>query len=143
MVKHLKFFMSLLLVAVTMGFLASCGEKDNANDNDTNANNTVETVQLSDTEWDWHNPDSNATGMLDVTVEFNGPALASVITTDFSTGILDTDCYMGTYTCSGNSGTLALRDDDTNTDFSATFTVNGTTMTLQFKGATYTLTKRQ
>lgn len=141
MVKHLKFFMSLLLVAVTMGFLASC-EKDDVNDN-ANTNNTVQTVQLADTEWDWRNSDSNATGMLDVTVEFNGPALASVTTTDFSTGILNTDCYMGTYTCSGNSGTLALRDDDTNTDFSATFTVNGTTMTLQFKGATYTLTKRQ
>lgn len=141
MVKHLKFFMSLLLVAVTMGFLASC-EKDDVNDN-ANTNNTVQTVQLADTEWDWRNPDSNATGMLDVTVEFNGPALASVITTDFSTGILDPRSYLGTYTCSGNKGTLALRDDDTNTDFSATFTVNGTTMTLQFKGATYTLTKRQ
>ncbi len=140
MKKYLRFFATLLFLATSTGFLVSCGEKDKVTDS-TEANNTV---SLDGTRWEWRHPDADHTmGMLDVSVEFNGPRLVSVTTTDMSTGILTVKNYLGTYSCSGNNGTLALRDDDTETNFNATFTVNGSTMTLQCNGDTYTLTKKQ
>ncbi len=137
MIKNLRTLALLLFVAASMTAFSACEEKDN--DNNTSGNTDAST-QVADTEWDWS--DLDGTGIIDVSVEFNGPRLVSVITTDMSTGIMDVKVYQGTYTYSKGNGTLSLRDDDTNASVNATFTVKGTTMTLNFRGATYTLTKR-
>lgn len=130
MVKYLRISALLLFVAAAMNVFYSCGEKD-----------TEETVQLADTNWRWS--DNDATGIIDLSVEFNGPKLVDVIVTDMATGVMDVKVYMGTYTCEGSNGTLSLRDDDTGASVDATFTVNGSKMTLRFKGASYTLTKEE
>ena len=127
MIKHLKLFALLLFVATATFTFTSCGEKD------------VVDVNLADTEWLWS--DSDATGIIDISVGFNGPKLADVHYTDMSTGIMDVKILLGTYTVSGNDGTLSLTDDDTGASVKATFTVNGSKMTFRFKGATYTLDK--
>lgn len=137
MIKNLRTLALLLFVAASMTAFSACEEKDN--DNNTSGNTDAST-QVADTEWDWS--DLDGTGIIDVSVEFNGPRLVSVITTDMSTGIMNVKVYQGTYTYSKGNGTLSLRDDDTNASVNATFTVKGTTMTLNFRGATYTLTKR-
>ena len=123
-------------MAASMITLASC-EKDNSDDNAATDNS------VADTEWSWRVDDlDNATGMIDISVEFNGPKLASLIYTDISTGVMQTDVLIGTYSYSGGRGTLTLDDDYNNTTVNASFTISGTTMTLVFKGITYTLTKQ-
>ena len=127
MIKRFKLFALLLVAAVTMTTLFAC-EKDN-----------VENVKLSDTEWDWS--DDNASGIIDLSVEFNGPKLASLQYTDMSTGVMDVHILIGSYSVDGNKGTLSLRDEDAGTSVNVDFTVNGNKMTLKFKGTNYTLTK--
>ena len=138
MTKYLSFFATLLILATSTGFLVSCGEKDKVTDS-TEANNTV---SLEGTTWLWRHPDYDHTmETLSVSVEFKVHRFVLLTMTDMSTGILTGKDHLGTYSCSGNNGTMTLRDDDTGTNFSATFTVNGSTMTLQCNGDTYTLTK--
>ena len=127
MIKRFKLFALLLVAAVTMTTLFAC-EKDN-----------VENVKLSDTEWDWS--DDNASGIIDLSVEFNGPKLASLQYTDMSTGVMDVHILIGSYSVDGNKGTLSLRDEDAGTSVNVDFTVNGNKMTLKFKGTTYVLEK--
>ena len=143
--KYFKTFALLLLVAsASMVVLAACTEKEDSNTS-TNTNTTVDnSPAVADTEWDWRTEDpDHATGMLDVSVEFNGPKLASLIYTDFSTGILETDVLLGTYSYSGGRGTMTLDDDSNNTTVSVPFSVSDTTMTITFRNVTYNLTKRQ
>ncbi|MBP5645240.1 MAG: hypothetical protein J6W95_04870 [Bacteroidales bacterium] len=127
MIKRFKLFALLLIAAATMTTLFACN-KDN-----------VENVKLSDTEWGWS--DDNATGIIDLSVEFNGPKLASLDYTDMSTGVMDVNILIGSYSVDGNKGTLSLRDEDAGTSVNVDFTVNGNKMTLKFKGTNYTLTK--
>jgi hypothetical protein len=127
MIKRFKLFALLLIAAATMTTLFACN-KDN-----------VENVKLSDTEWSWS--DDNATGIIDLSVEFNGPKLASLDYTDMSTGVMDVNILIGSYSVDGNKGTLSLRDEDAGTSVNVDFTVNGNKMTLKFKGTNYTLTK--
>ena len=127
MIKRFKLFALLLIAAATMTTLFACN-KDN-----------VENVKLSDTEWSWS--DDNATGIIDLSVEFNGPKLASLDYTDMSTGVMDVNILIGSYSVDGNKGTLSLRDDDAGTSVNVDFTVNGNKMTLKFKGTTYVLEK--
>ena len=125
----------LFFVAATMFTFSSCSKDDS--DNIANAPATV-----ADTEWEWSG--SNYTsGVIDVEVGFNGPKLADLIYTDMSTGIMQTDVLLGTYTYSNGKGTLTLEDETNNTTVNLSFTVSGTSMTLKFKGTTYTLTKKQ
>ncbi|MBO7490361.1 MAG: hypothetical protein J6T88_08800 [Bacteroidales bacterium] len=137
MVKKIKKIAMLLFVAATVLSFNACGEKENEN-SDSNSNDAW---MLADTEWNWNDLESDE--VFDVTVEFNGPKLASLRLWDFSTGIMQLSSYMGTFTYSGGNGTLDLRDSDTDAHVTATFKVAGTTMTLTFKGATYTLTKTE
>ena len=127
MIKRFKLFALLLIAAATMTTLFACN-KDN-----------VENVKLSDTEWSWS--DDNATGIIDLSVEFNGPKLASLDYTDMSTGVMDVNILIGSYSVDGNKGTLSLRDEDAGTSVNVDFTVNGNKMTLKFKGTTYVLEK--
>ncbi|MBR4506094.1 MAG: hypothetical protein IKP21_04900 [Bacteroidales bacterium] len=127
----------LLFVAATMFTFASCSKDDSASDTPTNA-----PASVADTEWEWR--DNNYTsGVIDVEVGFNGPKLADLIYTDMSTGIMQTDVLIGTYDYSNGKGTLTLNDETNNTTVNLSFTVSGTSMTLSFRGITYTLTPKQ
>ena len=133
--SQIKKLTLLLFVAATMFTFSSCG-KDNT-DPTTDA-----PASVADTEWEWR--DNNYTsGVIDVEVGFNGPKLADLIYTDMSTGIMQTDVLMGTYDYSNGKGTLTLNDETNNTTVNLSFTVSGTSMTLSFKGVTYTLSKKQ
>ena len=127
MIKRFKLFALLLVAAATMTTLFACN-KDN-----------VENVKLSDTSWRWS--DVNAATIIDLSVEFNGPKLASLIYTDMTSGVMETDVLLGSYSVSGNEGSLSLRDEDAGTSVNVDFTVDGNKMTLKFKGTNYTLTK--
>ena len=52
------------------------------------------------------------------------------------------DIYIGTYSYSTGSGSMSLEDQGLHTTASATFSINGTTMTFKINGGTYTLTKQ-
>ena len=137
MVKQIKKLTALLFVAATMFTFASC-EKEDDNNTTTDAAETV-----AGTEWNWSAEDPNSiSGVIDLQVGFNGPILAELIYTDMSTGIMQTDVLLGTYTYSNGNGTLTLDDDINNTTVNISFTISGTTMTLKFKGVTYSLTKQ-
>lgn len=137
MVKQIKKLTALLFVAATMFAFASC-EKEDDNNTTTDAAETV-----AGTEWNWSAEDPNSiSGVIDLQVGFNGPILAELIYTDMSTGIMQTDVLLGTYTYSNGNGTLTLDDDINNTTVNISFTISGTTMTLKFKGVTYSLTKQ-
>ena len=140
MIKNIKKLTMLLFVAATMFSLMSCN-KENVNNQNTNTT-TNDYAAVADTEWKWMAEDPNSiSGVISIRVEFNGPRLADLIYTDMSTGLMETEVLMGTYSYSNGSGTLALEDDDYNA-VNVSFTISGTTMTLKFKGATYTLTKQ-
>lgn len=136
MVKQIKKLTMLFFVAAIMFSFASCSKDD---DNKTTSD-APETV--ADTEWKWRADDSNSVhGVIDVSVEFNGPKLADLTYVDMSTGIMQCDALLGTYEYSDGEGKLLLKDDNYN-PVNIAFTVNKTTMTLKFKGITYTLTKQ-
>ncbi len=136
MVKQIKKLTLLLFVAATMFSFASCSKDD---DNKTTSD-APETV--ADTEWMWRAEDPNSiSGVISVRVEFNGPKLADLTYVDMSTGIMQSDALLGTYDYSEGKGTLSLRDDNYN-PVNISFTISGTTMTLKFKGVTYSLTKQ-
>lgn len=140
MIKNIKKLTMLLFVAATMFSLMSCN-KDDVNNQNTNTS-TNDYAAVADTEWKWMAEDPNSVaGVISIRVEFNGPKLADLTYTDMSTGLMETEVLMGTYTYSNGSGTLALEDDNYNA-VNVSFTISGTTMTLKFKGVTYTLTKQ-
>ena len=140
--KRHFFIMTLMagVMSIAMFSFASCNKDD---DNHQNTNTTTDDyAAVADTEWKWMAEDPNSVaGVISIRVEFNGPRLADLIYTDMSTGLMETEVLMGTYTYSNGKGTLALRDDDNNA-INISFTISGTTMTLKFKGGTYSLTKQ-
>ncbi len=125
----------LLFVAATIFTFSSCG-KDNT-DTITDAPETV-----ANTEWEWSDL-NNTSGLIDLEVGFNGPKLAELIYTDMNTGLMLTDVLLGTYTYSNGNGTLTLKDETNNTTVNLSFTISETTMKLNFRDITYTLTKKQ
>ena len=58
-----------------------------------------------------------------------------------TSGVMETDVLLGSYSVSGNEGSLSLRDEDAGTSVNVDFTVNGSKMTLKFRGVTYVLIK--
>ena len=140
MIKNIKKLTVLLFVAATMFSFVSCNKDD---DNHQNTNTTTDDyAAVADTEWKWMAEDPNSVaGVISIRVEFNGPRLADLTYTDMSTGLMETEILMGTYSYSNGKGTLALEDDNFNS-VNISFTISGTTMTLKFKGTTYTLTKQ-
>ena len=142
MVKQFKKLTVLFFVAATMFTFSSCNKDDGNNQNQNTNTTTEDSVVLDDTEWRWMAEDPNSvSGVIDIWVRFNGPRLAALSYTDMSTGIMQSDMLMGTYTYSNGEGALSLTDDDYHS-FYISFTVSGTTMTLKFKGVTYTLIKQ-
>lgn len=135
MVKQIKKLTMLLFVAATMLSFGSCEKEDT----DTSKEDAV---VVAGTEWAWRDDNPESTGVIDISVGFNGPVLADLTYTDMSTGVMQTDALLGTYTYAENKGTMTLEGDD-NSTVKVPFTVSGTTMKITFKGASYTLTKKQ
>lgn len=135
MVKQIKKLTMLLFVAATMLSFGACEKEDTDTPKE-------DAIVVADTEWAWRAEDPNSvSGVINIQVGFNGPALADLTYTDMSTGVMQTDALLGTYTYAGNKGTMTLEDDYSNT-VKVPFTVSGTTMKITFKGNSYTLTKR-
>ena len=132
--KILKKIAAILIVAVTMVSFISCNKDDKEASANTNAHASV-----ADTNWEWYDPD--ATDVYRVQVEFNGPMLVSVIKEAMVDGIMDIQCYLGNYTYSNGSGSLSLEDDN-HAPINASFTIDGTRMSLTLQGGSYTLTKK-
>ena len=132
--KILKKIAAILIVAVTMVSFISC----NKDDKEASAN-TNSPASVADTNWEWYDPD--ATDVYRVQVEFNGPMLVSVIKEAMVDGIMDIQCYLGNYTYSNGSGSLSLEDDN-HAPINASFTIDGTRMSLTLQGGSYTLTKK-
>jgi hypothetical protein len=132
--KILKKIAAILIVAVTMVSFISCNKDDKEASANTNA-----PASVADTNWEWYAPD--ATDVYRVQVEFNGPMLVSVIKEAMVDGIMDIQCYLGNYTYSNGSGSLSLEDDN-HAPINASFTIDGTRMSLTLQGGSYTLTKK-
>lgn len=132
--KILKKIAAILIVAVTMVSFISCNKDDKEASTNTNA-----PASVADTNWEWYDPD--ATDVYRVQVEFNGPMLVSVIKEAMVDGIMDIQCYLGNYTYSNGSGSLSLEDDN-HAPINASFTIDGTRMSLTLQGGSYTLTKK-
>ena len=132
--KILKKIAAILIVAVTMVSFISCNKDDKEASTNTNA-----PASVADTNWEWYDPD--ATDVYRVQVEFNGPMLVSVIKEAMVDGIMDIQCYLGNYTYSNGSGSLSLEDDN-HAPINASFTIDGTRMSLTRQGGSYTLTKK-
>lgn len=135
--SQIKKLTLLLFVTATMFTFSSCSKDENDSGTPSDALATV-----ADTRWEWR--DNNyISGVINVEVEFDGPRLADLIYIDMGTGIMQTDVLIGTYTYSNGQGTLTLDDETNNTIVNLSFTVSATTLTLTFKGVTYTLNKIQ
>ena len=138
MVKKLSM---LLFVAAIFSFTAC--EKDNAddnsNDNTTTTTTTTTDESLKNTTWIYNASDPNAAEIINVKVAFGNLQYVSVNLCHQS---FDIDMYSGPYTYSNGSGTMDVRTDPQN-QVSATFSLSGNKMTLNFKGDTYTLTKSE
>ena len=134
--KYLKFVALLLCVAVSATAFNACSKDEKTSSTSTNTNAPA---SVADTNWEWYDPD--ATDVYRVQVEFNGPMLVSVIKEAMVDGIMDIQCYLGNYTYSNGSGSLSLEDDN-HAPINASFTIDGTRMSLTLQGGSYTLTKK-
>lgn len=143
MEKIIKKLSMLLFVAAIFSFTAC--EKDNAddnsNDNTTTTTTTTTDESLKNTKWNYScsAEELNTAEILMVTVEFGSSKYVSV---DLFHQDYDSELYSGPYTYSNGSGTMDVRTDPQN-QVSATFSISGNKMTLNFKSATYTLTKKE
>ena len=134
--KYLKFVALLLCVAVSATAFNACSKDEKTSSTSTNTNAPA---LVADTEWEWY--DHDATDVYRVQVEFNGPASAFVIKEGMVDGILNVQSFMGSYNYAGGSGTLYLNDDN-HAPINASFTIDGTRMSLTLQGGSYTLTKK-
>lgn len=133
--KLLKAIAAILVVATTMVAFTSCSKDDNKD----SASTTNAPASVADTDWEWYDPE--ATDVYRMQAEFNGPVLASVIREAMVDGIMDVQVYLGNYTYSNGSGTMSLEND--NVTVSASFSIDGSQMTLTMLGGSYTLAKKQ
>ena len=132
----------LLFMAATLFTFSSCSEKENGGPSG-NSTNYPESVE--NTSWGW-----GYSGGSEVINGYNSILLRFSIfmdkpTIDLQLGRPDwsADNYHGdTYTYSEGNGTLTLMHTSTHEPVTATFSINGTKMTLKINGATYSLTKR-
>lgn len=139
MEKIAKKISMLLFVAAIFSFTAC--EKDNADDNSNDNTTTTTDESLKNTKWNYScsAEELNTAEILMVTVEFGSSKYVSV---DLFHQDYDSELYSGPYTYSNGSGTMDVRTDPQN-QVSATFSISGNKMTLNFKSATYTLTKKE
>ena len=97
---------------------------------------------ISQTHWEWGNMTGSEAinGFNNVIIRFSQTGNQANVTMhklDYSANL-----YQGTYTYSSGNGTMALEDRDSHEPASATFSINGNTLTLKMNGASYPLAKQ-
>jgi len=140
----MKKLFAMLFAAVMAISMVSCGEKDNGTDtpggNGSGGGNTPST--LDGTMWLYTVGTNSQDGYVYVGVGFE-MGMASVNHTYCVGGEQTYEIYSGSYTYTATSGTITLIDIQTQQSVgTATFSISGTTMTLNLQGETYTLTKQ-
>ena len=133
--KKIFTMLAAILTLCGASLFTSCSKDDNRD----SASTTNAPASVADTDWEWYDPE--ATDVYRMQAEFNGPVLASVIREAMVDGIMDVQVYQGNYTYSNGSGTMSLEND--NVSVSASFSIDGSQMTLTMLGGSYTLTKKQ
>ena len=143
MYKKIKKITMLLFVAATMFTFASCN-KDNSDDNTSSGGGSSANYpeSISQTHWEWGNVTGSEAinGFNNVIIRFSQTGNQANVTMhklDYSANL-----YQGTYTYSSGNGTMALEDRDSHEPASATFSINGNTLTLKMNGASYLLAKQ-
>ena len=141
--KTTRFFMMFVAAAAMM--FASC-DKDNTATTSTennggsngggNGGGTDETRSLWYTRWEIETGDYGEANYVNVYVTF----------TNYSARVhwmlgLESDDYSGSYTYSNGNGTIELEDIHDVHQGTATFSISGSTMTLNLLGETYQLPK--
>ena len=142
MYQNIKKLTALLFVAATMFTFASCN-KDNNDDNPSGGGSSANYPEsISQTHWEWGNVTGSEAinGFNNVIIRFSQMGNQAYVTMhklDYSANL-----YQGTYTYSSGNGTMALEDRDSHEPASATFSINGNTLTLKMNGASYPLAKQ-
>lgn len=131
------------MVAFAMTAMVACGEKDNTTDNSGSNNNgggsSQNTTELAGTSWRYTSGEYGESAFVDVIFNF----ISSVSATLSVHANGNQQIMGGQYTCSNDSGSIALKDMSTGEDCgNATFTIDGTRMNFAWSGQTYTLTKQ-
>lgn len=157
----MKKVFSILMVAFAMTAMAACGDDNNTGTENGGGNNdgngteqpTGNESVLKFTTWSYEVGYPGDANYLYVSVAFSPYYDGSVHENEVSVrkvyhedGGERTDFYVGSYSYTGNSsngsGSMSVKNYDTGTDAgSMSFSISGKTMTLQFSGDTYTLTK--
>ena len=142
MLKQIKKLTVLFFVAATMFTFSSCN-KDNTDDNTSGGGSSANYPEsISQTHWEWGSPTGSEAiiGFNNVIIRFSQMGNQAYVTMhklDYSA-----NHYQGTYTYSSGNGTMALENPDTHEPASATFSINGNTLTLKMNGASYPLAKQ-
>jgi len=132
MVQKIKKIAMLLLVATTLVTFGACGDKEEEN------NAPDDAKLLENTHWSYSNEDED----IYVIVRFEEWKQVHVNKTYMVDGLMTQDLYDGSYTYSAGKGTMKLYVDFSSFDtFETTFSISGTTMTLNLKGETFSLTQ--
>ena len=153
----MKKVLSILMVAFAMTAMAACGDDNNGGTNNGGGNNNGGEQPTGNesvlTTWSYEVGYPGNANYLYVSVAFSPYYDGSVHENEVSVkkvyhedGGERTGFYVGSYSYTGNSsngsGSLSVKNYDTGTDAgSMSFSISGKTMTLQFSGDTYTLTK--
>ena len=144
MYNKIKNLTMLLFVAATMFSFASCN-KDNTEDTPSGGGGGSSAnypESISQTHWEWGSQTGSEAinGFNNVIIRFSQTGNQANVTMhklDYSANL-----YQGTYTYSSGNGTMTLEDRDSHEPASATFSINGNTLTLKMNGASYPLAKQ-
>lgn len=137
----MKKLFSILMMAAAMTAMVACGEKDNTTDN---SGGNTEITDLNGTMWRYDHGTLGEDGFLSVALSFVSASYSSISVTTYNNGMADGVPYGGPYTYTNGQGSIELTNMSTQQPVgTATFSISGTTLTLQMLGETYTLTKQQ
>lgn len=135
---------ALLFVAATMLTFSACSEKENEiPGGGGNSTNYPESVENTTWGWGYSGGSEVINGYNSILLRFFVFMDKPAIDLQFCRPDWSADNYHGdTYTYSEGNGLLTLMHTSTHEPVTATFSINGTKMTLKINGDTYSLTKR-
>lgn len=133
----------MMFVAAAAMMFAACGKDDDNNGN--NGGNSSGNAEVASTTWVGYqgNPQSDdnyATYALTFNSD-NSCAMSIAFYAASEGGHYATTHFTGTYTFSGNGGTMTLTDDIAKEVYNDTFTINGNTLTLTHGRVSVTMDK--
>lgn len=143
----MKKVFALMFVAAMAFAMGGCTEKENTSGNGGGNNNSggggTPAATLDGTTWIYQTGTNGQQGFVYAGVSFDY-GMASVNITTNTGGENDYRIFAGSYTYSGGSGSIVLRNVQTQEEVgTATFSISGSTMTLTVLGQTYTLQKQE